>query len=462
MIGARRPTWNFALDRAAEWARHLGTPLLVLEALDCTYQWASDRLHRFVLDGMRDNRDAFARAGVGYYPYVEPAPHAGRGLLHALSARAAVVVTDRAPVFRLPALVSAAAREMRVRFEEVDGVGLLPIDASPAGHVFPTAYAFRRHLQKALPSHLATRPRAGGVEPGDLPAPKAPPEAVLVRWPAADERLLDGREGLDGLPIDHTVAPVPFRGGSAAATACLQAFVERRVAVYDDDRNHPDDDVSSGLSPYLHFGHVSPHEIVTRVLRREGWKLSRLAKTATGAKTGWWGALAGAEAYLDQLVTWRELGLNMSARRPDYDQFESLPPWAIRTLEQHASDPRPHIYTLDAFTRAATHDVVWNAAQRQLLTEGRIHNYLRMLWGKKILEWTPTPRAALDVMIELNNRFAVDGRDPNSYTGIFWVLGRYDRPWFERPVFGTVRYMTSESTARKLHLKKYLDRFGQR
>jgi deoxyribodipyrimidine photo-lyase len=198
------------------------------------------------------------------------------------------------------------------------------------------------------------------------------------------------------------------------------------------------------------------------VLRREGWTLSRLAKTVAGAKTGWWGASAGAEAYLDQLVTWRELGLNMSARRPDYDQFESLPPWAIRTLEQHATDPRPYCYSLDAFTGAATHDAVWNAAQRQLVTEGRIHNYLRMLWGKKILEWTRSPREALDVMIELNNRFAVDGRDPNSYTGIFWVLGRYDRPWFERPIFGSVRYMTSESTVRKLHLKGYLARFGQR
>jgi deoxyribodipyrimidine photo-lyase len=461
MIGARRPTWNFALDRAAGWARHLGKPLLVLEALDCTYRWASDRLHRFVLDGMRDNRDAFTRAGVGYYPYVEPAPHARRGLLHALSARAAVVVTDRAPVFRLPALVAAGAREMRVRFEEVDGVGLLPIDASPAGHVFPTAYAFRRHLQKTLPSHLGTRPRAGGVEADELPAPKTVPTDVLARWPAADERLLDGRAALSALPIDHGVPPAPFRGGATAAAARLQEFVERRVGVYGDDRNHPDDDASSGLSPYLHFGHVSPHEIVTRVLRREGWKLSRLAKTATGAKAGWWGASAGAEAFLDQVVTWRELGFNMSARRPDYDQFESLPPWAIRTLDAHAADPRPHLYSLDQFTRAATHDPLWNAAQRQLVTEGRVHNYLRMLWGKKILEWTTSPREALEVMIELNNRFAVDGRDPNSYTGIFWVLGRYDRPWFERPIFGSVRYMTSESTARKLHLKAYLARFGE-
>ncbi len=460
MIGARRASWNFALDRAAEWARYLGKPLIVFEALDSSYRWASDRLHRFVLDGMRDNRRAFARAGVGYHPYVEPAHGAGRGLLQALAARAAVVVTDRAPVFRLPALVSAAARDLVVRFEEVDGVGLLPIDASPAAHVFPTAYAFRRHLQKTLGAHLHTRPRAGGVDAGELAAPPALPRDVLMRWPAADERLLDGSAGLAAFPIDHSVAPVPFTGGSVAAAEGLREFVERRVATYGEERNHPDDDASSGLSPYLHFGHVSPHEIVTRVLRHEGWRLSRLATTSTGAKAGWWGASAGAEAYLDQVVTWRELGFNMSARRADYDQFESLPPWALLTLDRHAADPRPHLYSLDAFAGAATHDPIWNAAQRQLVTEGRMHNYLRMLWGKKILEWTRSPREALDVMIDLNNRFAVDGRDPNSYTGIFWVLGRYDRPWFERPIFGSVRYMTSESTARKLHLKAYLARFG--
>jgi len=460
MIGARRHTWNFALDRAADWARALGRPLLVLEALACDYRWASDRLHRFVLDGMRDNLAAFAAAGVTYYPYVEPSPRAGRGLLHALASRAAVVVTDRAPIFVLPGFVSAAAHRVSVRFEEVDGNGLLPLDASPAAHVFPTAYAFRRHLQRMLGAHLSARPRAGGIARGDLPAPIPVPADVRVRWPEADARLLSAEGGLASLPVDHRVTPGVLRGGSVAAQASLTAFAETRLPTYGEARNHPDDDAASGLSPYLHFGHVSVHDVVTRVLRREAWTLSRLARSATGAKEGWWGAAPGTEAFLDQIVTWRELGFNMCARRPDHDRFESLPPWALATLAAHANDPRPHVYSLEQFTAAETHDPLWNAAQRQLTTEGRMHNYLRMLWGKKILEWTPSPQEALAVMLELNNRFAVDGRDPNSYTGIFWVLGRYDRPWFERPIFGTVRYMTSESTARKLHVKGYLQRYA--
>ena len=465
MIGARRPSWNAALDRAVDWARHLNKPLLVLEALKCDYPWASDRLHRFVIDGMRDNARALAAIGIGYYPYLEPAPGAGRGLLHALAGGAAVVVTDRAPVFVLPALVAGATRSLShigARFEEVDGNGVLPLDAPPPAQVFPTAYAFRRFLQRSLPEHLSQRPRAQTTKPGDLLPMAAIPAAVRERWPAVEPELLDGAVGLAQLPIDHSVRPVAESGGIAAARKRLAAFIDRQLPRYSEARNHPDDDLGSGLSPYLHFGHISAHEIAARVLRADDWSPAKVARTATGAREGWWGASAGAEAFLDQVVTWRELGFNMSARRPDFDRFESLPPWAIATLERHATDARPQLYSLDEFAAAATHDPLWNAAQRQLTTEGRIHNYLRMLWGKKILEWTASPREALAVMIELNNRYAVDGRDPNSYSGIFWVLGRYDRPWApERPIYGTVRYMASANTARKLHVKQYLRRFGQ-
>jgi deoxyribodipyrimidine photo-lyase len=152
----------------------------------------------------------------------------------------------------------------------------------------------------------------------------------------------------------------------------------------------------------------------------------------------------------------------MTIHRDDYDRYESLPDWSRATLEKHASDPRRFSYSLEAFAAARTHDELWNASQTQLVRQGRIHNYLRMLWGKKILEWTASPRDALAVMIELNNRYALDGRDPNSYSGIFWCLGRYDRPWGpERPIFGAVRYMSSENTRRKLSVNKYLRQFAQ-
>jgi len=195
-------------------------------------------------------------------------------------------------------------------------------------------------------------------------------------------------------------------------------------------------------------------------MQADQWKPSQIAEKATGSSSGWWGASPEVESFLDELITWREVGFNMCARRSDYDQYESLPEWAQKTLAEHEKDRREYLYDLEQFEQAQTHDELWNAAQRQLLREGRIHNYLRMLWGKKILEWSNRPQDALEVMIQLNNKYALDGRDPNSYSGIFWCLGRYDRAWGpERPIFGKVRYMSSENTARKVRVKGYLEQY---
>ncbi|MFC1834614.1 hypothetical protein ACFL2Q_07765 [Thermodesulfobacteriota bacterium] len=196
-------------------------------------------------------------------------------------------------------------------------------------------------------------------------------------------------------------------------------------------------------------------------MAQEHWTWHRLSLNTSGKRKGWWGVSESAEAFLDELITWRELGYNMCSHRNDYDRYESLPDWARRTLEDHESDPRPYLYSFQRLEGADTHDELWNAAQTQLVREGRIQNYLRMLWGKKILEWSPSPREALACMIELNNKYALDGRNPNSYSGIFWILGRYDRAWGpQRPIFGKVRYMSSESARRKLKLKRYLVRYS--
>jgi deoxyribodipyrimidine photo-lyase len=285
---------------------------------------------------------------------------------------------------------------------------------------------------------------------------------VLQRWPAAGVALLEGRPGaLDALPIDHAVAPVAQAGGEAAALGRLRAWLRDGLARYVDERNQPLSGATSELSPYLHFGHVSAWEVFSAVAKAEGWTLDRLSPRADGRRSGWWGMGASAEAFVDQLVTWRELGFNFCAFRDDAAELDSLPDFARETLARHAGDAREHVYRLPAFERAETHDEIWNAAQRELLREGRIHNYLRMLWGKKILEWTRSPREALSVLLTLNDRFALDGRDPNSLSGIFWCLGRYDRGWGpEREVFGTVRYMSSANTARKVRLGAYLARYA--
>lgn len=462
MTAFRRTTWNFALQRAVEWAAELHKPLVVLEALRCDYPWASDRLHRFVVQGMEDNRAALAERRAVYYPYVEPERGAGTGLLAELARQAAVVVTDDYPCFFLPAQARAAARQIAVRFETVDSNGLLPLRSTE--RVFGRAYDFRRYLQQTLPAHWDMAPSPDPLDRASFPTLDGPPPEILRRWPAADvAQAARSTDWLAALPIDHGVSVVETAGGSTAAEARWKRFEADRLDRYGEGRNDPDDDVASGLSPYLHFGHVSVHELFHRTMRRERWTAAKVAAKPTGSSSGWWGASPSVESFLDELITWREVGFNFCSKRRDYDRYESLPDWARATLEKHATDPRPNGYELEEFDRAATHDPLWNAAQRQLLREGKIHNYLRMLWGKKILEWSSSPRAALAVMIELNNRYALDGRDPNSYSGIFWTLGRYDRPWApERPIFGQIRYMSSDNTARKLKLKQYLEKYSAR
>jgi len=462
MIASRRTGWNFALDRAAAWCRELGRPLLVFEPLRAGYPWASDRLHRFLLQGMVDNRRRCSDAGVVYLPYVEPLPDAGKGLLAGLAGDACVAVTDDHPGFFYPPMLRRAATQLEdlgVRLEAVDGNGLLPVGA--ADRIFTRAFDFRRHLQKHLLPHLQVLPAAKPLSGLKQHGFATVAETVLERWPCpAPEDLLEPG-GLAELPIDHRVGAAGLAGGQEAADEALRRFVEERLDAYVEQRNHPDLDGCSNLSPYLHFGHISAQQVFVQVAAHEDWTPDQASPPAKGKRAGWWGVGEAAEAFLDQLITWRELGFNRAARQPECAEYQTLPPWARATLEKHTADPRRTVYDLEEFEGALTHDPLWNAAQRQLLTEGRMHNYLRMLWGKKILEWTPTPQDALRIMLHLNDKYALDGRDPNSVSGITWCLGRYDRAWGpERPIFGKVRYMSSENTARKVRVRNYLERYS--
>lgn len=457
MAAARRARWNFALERAIGWAFELRRPLVIVEVLACGGRWDSDRHHRFVLQGMADLARQLKGRPALYYPYVESQPGEGRSLLGAVGEKACLIVTDDYPIALPP--MQMVNVEAAVRIEKVDGNGLLPLRA--ADRSFPTAYAFRRFLQRALREHLPHAPKSDPFAKVDLPGLKSIPASISRRWPPASTRLLAGDPAaLATLPIDHNVPTVSTDGGPTAARARMTTFLAKRLGSYPELRNQPEADSTSGLSPYLHFGHISAHEVFHDLARHENWSPARLAEKTSGSREGWWGMSDAAEAFLDQLVTWRELGFNFCKHDSNYDDYQSLPPWAKATLFKHAKDTRRQIYTIDDFASAKTHDQLWNAAQGQLIAEGHIHNYLRMLWGKKILEWTASPQEALDIMIELNNRYALDGLDPNSYSGIFWILGRYDRPWGpERPIFGTVRYMSSENTARKVRVASYIRRY---
>lgn len=464
MTAFRRVTANFSLQRTLEHCRELNKPLVILEALRTRYPWASERLHHFIIQGMADNQAdvaSFENPGVTYYPYVEPNHGEGSGLLAALAARACVVVTDDFPCFFLPQLVKLAGRKLPLKVEAVDSNGILPLRGTD--HPFTMAFHFRRWLQKNLRPWLEKSefPIAEPLARCSLPPIKRLPAEITRQWKPANLIALLKSDGLKTLPIDHEVLPTAIQGGSNVAAKVLKEFLKHRLPRYKDDRNQPEQEVASGVSPYLHFGHLSVHEIFTAAAKQERWSLDCLAKKTDGKNEGWWGTSPALESFLDELITWREIGFNFCAHRQDYDRYESLPEWCRKTLEKHAADPRKHLYELPEFEAAATHDPLWNAAQRQLVREGRMHNYLRMLWGKKVLEWSASPQDALQTLIHLNNKYALDGRNPNSYSGIFWCLGRYDRPWApERPIFGQIRYMSSDNTAKKLRVKNYLQKYA--
>ena len=372
-----------------------------------------------------------------------------------------MIVTDDFPAFFLPRMVASAARQVSILMEKVDSNGRLADTLDREGLLDCFLVQTFPAKQHRAPSTLISKPDplAEGVRPFNAQIPGQ----ILERWPPAHDILESLHEGsLASFPIDHSVPPSPIRGGERAASRTLEEFLKEGLDRYADCRNHPDDDATSGLSAYLHFGHISVHQVFQELMDHEGWSKNRIWPGGRGQREGWWGMSRNAESFLDQLITWRELGYNMCAHLPLYDRYESLPAWAQESLDRHRNDPRPYLYGLDRFENAETHDPLWNAAQMQLKREGRLHNYLRMLWGKKILEWTRSPEDALDIMIHLNNKYALDGRNPNSLHGNLLDLGTVRQTLGpERPVFGRIRYMSSENTRRKLRVKQYLRKYSE-
>ncbi len=460
MISNRRLKWNYSLDRAIEWAVELNKPLVILEPLRCDYEWAGDRFHKFIVEGMACNYRLAKDRRVCYYPYLEPRKNAGKGLVKSFSKHACAVISDEFPAFFIPGMLKKAALQIKSSFELVDSNGILPMASTD--REFTSAYSFRRFLQKQLPSHVMDHPRKSPLKKLEIPVLKRLPDQITEKWPAVPFSDLEKCETkISNIPIDHSVGAVARRGGFIEAEKLLKTFIKNKIPFYSEHRNNPEEDVTSTLSPYLHFGHISSHEIFYSVQEKEKWHIGKLSQTSSGKRAGWWGMNEYSEAFLDQLITWRELGFNMCRNNRKYAEYESLPEWARNTLNIHEMDERKYIYSLKQFEEAQTHDPLWNAAQRQLLREGIIHNYLRMLWGKKVLEWTPTPGNALEILLHLNNKYALDGRDPNSYSGVFWIFGRYDRAWGpEREIFGKIRYMSSKNTERKVSVKNYLKKYS--
>lgn len=440
MQATMRAEENFALNWAAARANDLGLPLLVYQGLRHDYPWASDRFHTFILESAADLGAAFARRGIQYALYLDTRSpeeaaggHRDASPLVRLARRAALVVTDYVPTFLAPRQTKALREKVAAPVVAVDSCTVVPM--AYHARAYSTARAIRPRLLEALPHFLHP---VGNVEPRvrrpvELPFdPARPAGPDAPGTPVAD---LVAR-----CAIDHAVTPArAIRGGTGAARRRLEHFLRHGLPRYADARNDPNEDVTSGLSPWLHFGNIGIHEVLLRA--REA------------------GPAAPYEKFQDEALTWRELAHNFVHFDRRHRTVAAIPPWARAELEAHLGDPREAVYSRAQLARAETHDELWNACQRAYLRDGTMHNYLRMLWGKSVLRWTRHYADALRILEDLNNRYSLDGRDPNSYGGIHWVLGKFDRPFYRRPVLGTVRYMSLKAARDKFDVPRYVARY---
>lgn len=420
MQRAQRGLDNPALDVAVKAANELRKPLVVLFAPIPFYPHANLRHYHFLAEGIADIADDLAKRNAGFVlrPYPESSLVQFCG-----EVRPALVIGDENPMREPEAWRRKAAKRLRVPLWTVDADVIVPSKLLEKEQY--AAHIIRPRLQAQLSKYLVSSQN----------------QAVLVTWKKKKQvqSLTADVDITKGWKIDRSVAPCSnWRGGSREALRRLKEFIQNKLRGYGTGRNQPENHHTSQLSPYLHFGHIGPITIA-------------LAVEESDAPT------ADKEAFLNQIITWRELAINFVRFNLNYDDFESGEPWAHRTLAKHANDRRPVLYSEAELENAETADSLWNAAQMQMVNTGWMHNYMRMYWAKKILEWSKSPAEAYSIAVRLNDKYEIDGRDPNGYAGIAWsIVGKFDRPWFERTIFGQIRYMSAASTGKKFDSKKYI------
>lgn len=421
MQRAQRGEDNPALDMAVEAANALSKPVVVFLAPVPFYPRANLRHYRFLCEGIPDIAEALEKRNIGFA--LRRFPEFSL-LRFCDEVKAALVVGDENPTREPESWRRKAAKELRVPLWTVDADVIVP----------------SKLLERAQYASHIIHPRLQAQMERFLMAPTNPIAHVPWKKPKGLVTLAPGFDITQGWQIDRSVSPVSgWRGGCKEGLRLLTDFLNHKLRGYGKGRNKPEMDHTSRLSPYLHFGHIGPHTVALAVKKFDAPNADK-------------------EAFLNQLITWRELSINLVRFNPDYDNFECGEPWAHRTLAKHAKDHRPVIYTKAQLKNAETHDQLWNAAQMQMVHTGWMHNYLRMYWAKKILEWSSSPAKAYRIAVELNDKYELDGRDPNGYAGIAWsIVGKFDRPWFERDIFGQIRYMSSASTGKKFDSKKYIE-----
>ncbi len=423
MQASQREHYNHALEYAIGQANQLDQPVVIFFGLTDRFPEANARHYAFMLEGLRETGEALRRRGLQLVVrQVSPDEGAVR-----MSAEASLAVVDRGYLRIQRQWRARAAERMRCPLIQVESDAVVPVESASAKEEYSAA-TLRPKIHRQLSEFLRplrrqrVRNRSTGLSFNSIDIEDVP--AVLSR-----------------LNIDHNVTPSRYyRGGTGRARRRFDRFVSGNLDHFADRRNDPAVDRLSGMSPYLHFGQVSPLFLALRV-------------SGTSSK--------GKEAFLEELIVRRELSINFVFYNQNYDRYRGLPGWARKTLQEHRRDPRPVVYARPALEAAETGDPYWNAAQKEMLLTGKMHGYMRMYWGKKILEWSRSPRTAFQTALYLNNKYELDGRDPNGFAGVAWCFGKHDRPWGKRVVFGNVRYMNDRGLRRKFDIDRYVQRIDE-
>jgi deoxyribodipyrimidine photo-lyase len=429
MQRAQRGVDNHAVDLAVRVANLFGLPVVVYFAGISNFPHANLRHYAFLNQGLPDIEADLAARNVSFV--MRRAPHESHEQL-LVDVDAAFLVGDENPMREPERWRKHLASRIRIPFWTVDADVVVPsklIDKAQYG-----AYTIRPRLYKLLPDYL-------------VPYENACAEHAWRRPRGFQSNSVHEDITRDWKEFDRSVGPVDmWKGGTHEALKRLELFASTLLEAYEAKRNHPEVDGTSCLSPYLHFGHIGPVTIALAI--------TAAAKSKPRLEPA-------RDSYFNELIVWRELAINFVCYTPNYDTAGCAEAWAKATIAEHARDEREHLYTLDQLEMAQTYDDLWNAAQIQMVRYGWMHNYLRMYWAKKILEWTPDAATAMKYCVHLNDKYFLDGRDPNGYAGIAWaILGKFDRAWGSRPVFGKIRYMSGASTGKKFDSRRYIEQMG--
>lgn len=423
MQAAQRAEWNHALEYAVRLANERDKPVVAAFSLTDDFPEANERHYAFMLEGLKETQIALAKRGIQLV-ILRGGPEQ---TIPKLAKQADAVITDDGYLRIQRQWRQTIANTVDCRMLEVTTNLIVPVETASEKENF-SAGTLRPRIHKQLNRFLVP-----------LKHTKSKKNSLNLKFKGFD--ISDIKKALSKLNINRSVKPSPFfTGGPSQAKKCLKAFIKDKLDDYADKRNDPLEDCQSNLSPYLHFGQISPLYIALEVKKAN-------SKCEVD--------------FLEELIVRRELSHNFLHYNPRYDDYNALPPWALRTLNFHAKDKREYVYTQERFEKAQTHDPYWNAAQTEMVLTGKMHNYLRMYWGKKILEWTKNPKDAFKIALTLNNKYELDGRDPNGFAGVAWCFGKHDRAWGERDIFGKVRYMNAAGLKRKFDIDAYVSKIDK-